>query len=203
MIRIAIAEDHQALIDGIKLALQYHNTIEIVGEANDGEELLEIVKLKKPSIVVTDIRMPKCDGIKATRLIAAQHPYTKVIAFSMFDQQEAIAQMKAAGASGYVLKNSSLDKLVLAITTVAEGHTFFDDEITTKDTLTEEVIVLSKREKQILQLIGEGKTSQEIADQLFIGKSTVDTHRKNILKKINVHGKTDLIRYAVERKYDF
>lgn len=203
MIRIVIAEDHQALIDGIKLMIEFESDIEVVGEANDGEELIEIVKRKRPDIVLTDVRMPKCDGISATKSIMQNFPETKVIGFSMFEQTEAISQMQTAGAKGYILKNSSLKKVLEAIRTVAKGGVYFDDAITTHDSLTKEEIILSKREKEILQLIGEGKTSQEIADTLFIGKTTVDTHRKNIIKKMNIHGKTDLIRFAVERKYDF
>ncbi|MBN8641757.1 MAG: response regulator transcription factor [Flavobacteriales bacterium] len=203
MITIVIAEDHQALIDGIKLSLDYEDDISVVGEANDGELLIDMVRKKQPQVVITDIRMPKCDGISATKTIKKEFPHIKVIAFSMFDQNEAVNQMKLAGANGYIMKNSPLKKLVEAIRKVAKGETFFDDAITTLDTTSKEEIILSSREKEILRLIGEGKTSQEIADQLFIGKSTVDTHRKNILKKMNIHGKTDLIRFAVERKYDF
>jgi len=203
MIRIAIAEDHQALLDGIKLMLEFETDIEVVGEANDGEELLEIVKLKQPDLVLTDIRMPKCDGLCATKAIMALYPNTRIIGFSMFEQYEAVQQMKAAGAKGYILKNSSLKKVLEAIRTVASGKTYFDNDIITHDSITKEEIILSNREKEILQLIGEGKTSNEIASSLFISKTTVDSHRKNIMKKINIHGKTDLIRFAVERKYDF
>jgi two-component system, NarL family, response regulator NreC len=203
MITIVIAEDHQSLIDGIKLSLEYEDDIAVIGEANDGELLVDLVRKKQPQMVITDIRMPKCDGISATKIIKKEFPHIKVIAFSMFDQSEAIAQMKLAGANGYIMKNSPLKKLVEAIRLVAKGGTFYDDAITSFDTTSKEEILLSAREKEILRLIGEGKTSQEIADQLFIGKSTVDTHRKNILKKMNIHGKTDLIRFAVERKYDF
>ncbi|WP_321538569.1 response regulator [Flavobacterium piscinae] len=110
MIRIVIAEDHQALIDGIKLMIEYEPDIEVVGEANDGEELIEIVRKKRPDIVLTDIRMPKCDGICATKSIMQLYPNTKVIGFSMFEQTEAINQMQIAGAKGYILKNSSLKK---------------------------------------------------------------------------------------------
>jgi two-component system response regulator NreC len=203
MITIALAEDHQALIDGIKLFLKYEADIEVVGEANDGEALIELVRNKRPQVVITDIRMPKCDGISATRTIKKEFPNTKVIAFSMFDQDEAINQMKAAGASGYILKNSPLKKMLEAIRMVAHNEPFFDDAITIHDTSTKEIILLSAREKEILRFIGEGKSSIEIAEMLFISKTTVDTHRKNILKKINIHGKTDLLRYAIERKYDF
>ncbi|MBN9282867.1 MULTISPECIES: response regulator transcription factor [Flavobacterium] len=203
MIRVVIAEDHQSLIDGIKLSLEYEEDISVVGEANDGEVLIALVRAKRPDIVITDIRMPKCDGICATKTIKKEFPDIKVIAFSMFDQSEAVTQMKLAGASGYIMKNSSLKKLVEAIREVAKNNLFFDDAIMSKDTVTKEDIILSSREKEILRLIGEGKTSQEIADLLFIGKSTVDTHRKNILKKMSIQGKTDLIRFAVERKYDF
>jgi len=203
MITIIISEDHQSLIDGIKLSLEFESDIVVVGEANDGEELIQLVRKKRPQIVITDIRMPKCDGICATKIIKKEFPEIKVIAFSMFDQSEAIQQMKEAGASGYIMKNSPLKKLIEAIRAVVSNETFFDDAITAKDELTKENILLSTREKEILKLIGEGKTSNEIADVLFISKSTVDTHRKNILKKMNLYGKTDLIRFAVERKYDF
>ncbi len=203
MITIIISEDHQSLIDGIKLSLEFESDIVVVGEANDGEELIQLVRKKRPQIVITDIRMPKCDGICATKIIKKEFPEIKVIAFSMFDQSEAIQQMKEAGASGYIMKNSPLKKLIEAIRAVVSNETFFDDAITAKDELTKENILLSTREKEILRLIGEGKTSNEIADVLFISKSTVDTHRKNILKKMNLYGKTDLIRFAVERKYDF
>lgn len=203
MITLVIAEDHQALIDGIRSFLEYEDDISVVGEANDGELLIDLVRKKEPQVVLTDIRMPKCDGISATKIIRKEFPNTKVIAFSMFDQEEAIHQMKEAGASGYIMKNSSLKKVLDAIRIVAKNGTYFDDTIQTNDTISKEEIILSSREKEILKLIGEGKTSQEIADSLFIGKSTVDTHRKNIIKKINIQGKTDLIRFAVERKYDF
>ena len=133
MITLAIAEDHQALIDGMKLLFKDELDIMIVGEANDGEALIELVKNKRPSIVITDIRMPKCDGIMATKIIKEKYPLTKVIAFSMFDQDEAIEQMRIAGASGYIMKNSSLQTLLEAIRSVAQNEPFFDNAITAKD----------------------------------------------------------------------
>lgn len=203
MIRIVIAEDHQSLIDGIKLFLEYEEDIEVVGEANDGERLLEVARIKKPDIVLTDIRMPRMDGITATKQIKKDLPHCKVIAFSMFEQDEAVAQMAAAGASGYIMKNSSLKVVLNAIRAVMKGETYFDASLKKNTEKDKAGAVLSKREKEIVKLIGQGKTSQEIADALFIGKTTVDTHRKNILKKLNLQGKSELLRYAVEKKYEF
>lgn len=204
MIRLVIAEDHQSLIDGIKIFLEYEDDIQVVGEANDGERLLEIVRAKKPDIVLTDIRMPKMDGITAARQIKKEFPQCKVIAFSMFEQEEAIAQMADAGAQGYIMKNSSLKIVLAALRAVMKGETYFDNAIKPSTPKGDEGdIPLSKREKEILTLVGQGKTSQEIADMLFIGKTTVDTHRKNILKKLSLHGKSELLRYSMERKYDF
>lgn len=204
MITIAIAEDHQSLIDGIKIFLEYEDDIKVVGEANDGERLLEIVRAKKPDVVLTDIRMPKMDGITAARQIKKEFPACKVIAFSMFEQEEAMTQMQEAGASGYIMKNASLKVVLAAIRSVMAGETFFDASLQKKESRkSDNDIPLSRREMEIVKLIGEGKTSQEIADLLFIGKTTVDTHRKNILKKLSLQGKSELLRYSMERKYDF
>ncbi len=204
MITVAIAEDHQALIDGMKSYLEYEDDIKIVGHANDGKALLEIVQKKAPNIVLCDIRMPKMDGIAAARIIKKEHPQTKIVAFTMFDQEEAVRQMLAAGAVGYILKNSSLQVVLEAIRKVAEGHTYYDKKIhlpSTERNISKSI--LSSREKEVLGLIARGKTSHEIADQLFIGKSTVDTHRKNMIRKLGLSGGGELLRYAVEKKYDF
>jgi two-component system, NarL family, response regulator NreC len=203
MINVVLAEDHQSLIDGIKVFLEYEEDICVVGEANDGEKLVEIACLKRPHIVLTDIRMPKMDGIAAAKLIKKQVPGCKIIAFTMFDQDDAVSQMQAAGASGYIMKNSSLKTVVTAIRAVAKGGEYFDANIKPLQKLAQDDMPLSKRELEIVRLVGEGKTSQEIADILYIGKTTVDTHRKNILRKLNLQGKTELLRYSVEKKYDF
>ena len=204
MITVVIAEDHQALIDGIQSYLEYEDDIRIVGQANDGEALLEIVERKSPKLVLCDIRMPKMDGITATKIIKKKYPETKVLAFTMFDQEDAVRQMLAAGAVGYILKNSSLQIVLEAIRAVAEGKTYYDKKIhlpsAEKNTSKS---VLSSREREILGLIGRGRTSHEIADQLFIGKSTVDTHRKNMIRKLGLSGAGELLRYALEKKYDF
>lgn len=204
MITVAIAEDHQALIDGIQSYLEYEDDIKIVGHANDGEKLLEMVQKRPPNIVLCDIRMPKIDGIAATRIIQKNYRQTRVIAFTMFDQEEAVRQMLDAGAVGYILKNSSLKVVLEAIRTVADGKTYFDKKIHLSSAeKNKSKSVLSSREKEILGLISRGKTSHEIADQLFIGKSTVDTHRKNMIRKLGLSGAGELLRYALEKKYDF
>ncbi|HET8838649.1 MAG TPA: response regulator transcription factor [Flavobacteriaceae bacterium] len=207
MITIAIAEDHQSLIDGINLLLKYEENIQIVGMANNGEDLLEIVRKKKPDVVLTDIRMPKIDGITVAKIIKKEFPETKIIAFSMFDQEEAILQMVNAGASGYILKNSALEDVKTAIEMVAKGEKYFDPGIDISifqgDENTAGKSILTKSEKEILRLIGQGKSSSEIADIRFTSISTVEKHRKNMMFKIGLHGKGELLRYAIEKKYDF
>ncbi|WP_378177177.1 response regulator [Aquimarina sp. SS2-1] len=208
MITVAIAEDHQSLIDGIHLLLKYEEEISIVGMANDGEELLEIVRRKQPKVVLMDIRMPKIDGIAATKIIKKELPHTKIIAFSMFDQEDAVRQMVTAGAVGYLLKNSPLEEVLTAIHEVMKGNTYYDATIDpsffSEDTEQKtKKTVLSKSEREILTLIGQGKTSSEIATIRFNSVSTVETHRKNIIRKLGLHGKGELLRYAIEKKYDF
>lgn len=204
MITLAIAEDHQALIDGISSYIEYEDDINLVGYANDGEALLDLIHKKRPEVILCDIRMPKIDGIEVTKRILNAYPQVKVVAFSMFDQEEAINQMLEAGAVGYILKSSSLQIVLEAIRSVANGNTYFDKKIHLPVAeKNKSKSVLSSREKEILSLIGRGKTSHEIAEDLFIGKSTVDTHRKNMIRKLGLSGPGELLRYAVEKKYDF
>ena len=204
MITVAIAEDHQALIDGIVSYLKYEDDINIIGHANNGEELLKLVRLKQPKVVLCDIRMPKLDGIEATKIILKELPHTKIVAFTMFDQDDAVQQMLAAGAHGYILKNSSLKVVLEAIRAVSDNKTYYDKKIHLPDAEKNSTkSVLSAREREILQLIAKGNTSHQIADELFIGKSTVDTHRKNMIRKLGLSGAGELLRYAVEKKYEF
>lgn len=207
MIRIVIAEDHQSLIDGIKLLFQFDDNFSIVGMANDGEELVEVVRKKKPDVILTDIRMPKIDGIAATRIIKKEFPKIKVLAFTMFDQKDALKQMMEAGASGYILKNSGLNDVKDAIEKVANGEAYFDHDldlsVLEEDSVQQRKSLLSKSETEILYLIAEGKTSNEIANLRFCSVSTVETHRKNMMRKIGLTGKGELLRYALDRKYEF
>ncbi len=205
MIRLALAEDHNSLIDGIKLFLQNENDIQLVGFANNGQELCDLFRRKIPDVIITDIRMPVMDGIAATKAILEIDPRAKVIAFTMFDQDEAIRQMLEAGARGYILKNSSLRDLMDAIRIVYKGNTDYDSGIVIPDiTATQKRKgPLSRRQIEILKLVALGKTNQEIADQLFIGKTTVETHRKNMIRILNLKGAGELLRYALESKYNF
>lgn len=205
MIRLAIAEDHNALIDGVKLFLEYEEDIQLVGSTNNGQDLCNLVRKKHPNVVITDIRMPIMDGVTATRQILEEYPETKIIAFTMFDQDEAVLQMLEAGAKGYLLKNASLKELLLAIRTVSEGKTYYDSSITLPihPTAQKTVGPLSKRQLEILKLVALGKTNQEIADTLFIGKTTVETHRKNMIRILNLKGAGELLRYALDSKYRY
>ncbi len=204
MIRLAIAEDHQSLIDGIILLLKHEEDISIVGAVNNGEALLDLVRLKQPNVIITDIRMPKMDGITATKHIKKEFPHTKIIAFTMFDQPEAIAKMLEAGASGYLLKNSSLNDVLEAIKTVHSGKNYYDANINVNNQKNKKKKgLLTKRQIEILELVAQGKTSREISEQLFIGIHTVDTHRKNMIRILGLKGKGELMRYALEKKYKF
>lgn len=213
MITIAIAEDHQMLIDGVKSFFEYDEDINIIGTVNNGQELVKLVSLKQPKLVITDIRMPIMDGIQATKEIKTKFPHIKVLAMTMFDQPDAIKQMLDAGATGYILKNSGIKMLSEAIQTVAKGETFFDKNVALNfmnDYVQDSVkigksdkVVLSNREKEILHLIANGKTSKEISEELFIAKTTVDTHRKNMIRKLDLNSGNELIKYAIEKKYEF
>ncbi len=204
MITIVLAEDHNALIDGIKLYVEYIEDIAFLGYANNGKDLLDLVERKHPNVVITDIRMPIMDGIEATRIITKKYPTIKVIAFTMFDQDEAVHEMVQAGAKGYILKNSSLIELVNAIRLVANGEEYYDASITVNTTAkTTKDNPLTRRQIDILKLIALGKTNQEIGEILFIGKTTVETHRKNMIQALNLHGAGELLRYALEKKYEF
>ncbi|WP_201288783.1 response regulator [Polaribacter septentrionalilitoris] len=213
MITIVMAEDHQMLIDGVKSFFEYDENINIIGAVNNGEELVKLVSLKQPKLVITDIRMPIMDGIQATRIIKKKLPHINVLAMTMFDQPDAIKQMLDAGATGYILKNSGIKMLSKAIITVAKGETFFDPNVAFNfmnnyidDNVTigkSEKVILSNREKEILNLIAEGKTSKDIADTLFIAKTTVDTHRKNMIRKLELSSGNELVKYAIDKKYQF
>tara|TARA_B100000929_G_C15480737_1_gene411118 strand:- start:681 stop:1298 length:618 start_codon:yes stop_codon:yes gene_type:complete len=205
MIRVVVAEDHLAVADGILAYFKYHDSISIIGHAKNGEDLVKLVEKNIPDVVLTDVKMPVMDGIEAAKLIKAKFDRIGIIAFSMFDQDEAVDLMLQAGATGYLLKNSPLSEMEKAILKVSEGNLYYDPNLSlaTENTPNENTGILTKRQIEILKLVGKGKTNQQIADTLFIGKTTVETHRKNMIRKLGLHGPGELLRYALQRKYDF
>lgn len=205
MIKAVIADDHQMFIDGIRSILENVRDIEIEAEAKDGLELIKAVEKVSPDIVLTDIRMPGMDGIAATRYLTENFSNIPVLALSMFDQQEDVIDMLKAGASGYIIKKAGKEELVRAIKKLVNHGHYYSPSISGKvdkwlenPEFRESPSPLTKRERQILQLIAEGKTSQQIAKSLKISKYTVDTHRKNIHKKLDIKSNTGLVKYVME-----
>lgn len=205
MINVAIADDHQMFIDGLRSILDKVSDISIVAEAKDGLELIKAVEKENPDIVLTDIRMPGMDGIAAVKYLSENYSNIPVLALSMFDQEEEVIDMLKAGAAGYIIKKAGKDELVTAIRKLVNRGHYYSASISAKvnkwlenpETI-EEATPLTKRERQILKLIADGKTSQQISKSLNISKFTVDTHRKNIHKKLDIKTNTGLVKYVME-----
>ncbi|NND33462.1 MAG: response regulator transcription factor [Saprospiraceae bacterium] len=202
-IRIVIADDHQLFIDGIKSILSKEIGISIVGEVNNGLELLQMMqKIPLPDLILTDIRMPKMDGIAATKALIKLHPNLLVLALSMYDQPSDVIEMLNAGARGYLIKNASKSEMIKAIYSMYQSKEYFSPELEQvikayKSEANQSRIPLTRREKEILALIGKGRTSLQIGQELNISKLTVDTHRKNMMKKLKLNSAAGLIRYAL------
>ena len=203
-IDIVIADDHQLFIDGIKSILSEEIGISIIGEANNGLELIQLIENGiKPHIILTDIRMPILDGITATRMLSKSHPKIHILALSMYDQSIDVIEMLEAGAKGYVTKNVERKELVLAIHTLIRGEYYFSKNLP-KDIKAwferennPKEKNLTRREKEILLLLAKGRTSTEMATELKISKYTIDTHRKNIHKKLGIKSNTGLVNYVL------
>lgn len=211
MINILIADDHQLLIDGIKSALGGTPDISIVAEANNGYQVLEKLDAGVAvDIVLMDINMPKLDGLNATKMVHKRHPHVKVIALSQYDEKRFVKQMVKNGASGYLLKDSSRDVLEKAIRAVHCGENYFADglsirlisqELKMEDETNALFPKLTERELEILRLIGNELSSQEIADKLFISFHTVESHRANLMNKAGVKNTAGLVRWATENDF--
>ncbi|GAK99966.1 response regulator transcription factor [Nonlabens ulvanivorans] len=203
MIFITIAEDHISLSDGLKVFLEQDSNIEVIGNAPNGKEMLEMLKFVKPQVVLTDINMPIMNGVELCTTIKSLNKNIKVIALSMYDNPGAIKEMIDAGADGYVLKISPLTELKKAIETVASGKNYFDQAIdleeVNKKEQNDDVQPLSRSETEILKLIALGKTSAEIAEERQTAVSTVVKHRKNMIHKLQLEGKNELYKYALQR----
>ncbi|WP_299364981.1 response regulator transcription factor [Winogradskyella sp.] len=205
-IKVIIADDHQLFIDGLNSILAKALEIETIGEANNGVEVLKLLENGlSPNIILTDIRMPVLDGVSLTKTITKDYPNIKVLALSMFDQIPDVIEMLDAGAKGYVTKNVEKTELISAIHTLMKGDYFFSDTIPKEienwfrqEKIASTASYLTKREKEILQLIVKGRTSLEMANQLNLSKYTIDTHRKNIHKKLGIKSNTGLVNYALK-----
>lgn len=209
MIKIIIADDHQMFIDGIKSLLKLDKKMTIVGEANNGQEVLEILLKTKTDIILMDVNMLVMDGIEATKQVRQKYPDVKILMLTMFNTRDYIEKVLRAGAHGYILKNTGKEELHEAIETVMRGESYFSKEVTErimeglqKKKVAENnpmMVELTEREKDVLKLIAEELTTQEIADKLFISHHTVETHRKNLISKLNVRNTAGLVKYAVHQ----
>lgn len=206
-IKIALADDHQLFRNGLKILLGAYDMFEVVAEASNGAELLKILEASPADIVLMDISMPEMDGAEATSQLTRRAPDTKVIALSMYGEEEYYYRMVDAGAKGFILKDSDISDVHDAIIAVHKGGNYFSQELLyhvikrIKNREQEEKSSsLSKREKEILLKICEGLSNHEIADTLFISKRTVDKHRANLLAKTGSKNTASLILYAIKNR---
>ncbi len=209
-LRILLADDHTIVRKGLRKILEAHADWVVAGEAGDGREAVRLAQEIKPDIVVLDIAMALLNGIEATRQIIRRLPNMKVVILSMHAQEAYVVQALRAGAKAYLLKDSADDDLVHAISAVAEGKSFFSPAVAgvmlndyvrrlAEKGITDRYDALSEREREVFQLIVEGRTNKEIADLLFVSASTVETHRAHIMEKLDLHSATELVLYAVRK----
>jgi len=207
MIRTLIADDHQMFIDGVKSILGESKDILVVGEAKNGAEVLAFCEHQMVDIVIMDISMPVMDGIEATKQLLKKNPLIKVLGLSMHNDRNFIADMLKTGAHGYILKNTGKNDLITAIHAIQAGETFLGEEVKKtllnsfiKKTKTEQIEKLSGREQEVLESIASGLTTHEIAEQLYISKNTVESHRKNLLYKLKAKNTAELVNNAYKQK---
>lgn len=209
-IRVVLADDHRMLREGLRALLERQDDIEVVGEAADGREAVRLASQLRPDVVVMDVSMPLLNGIEATRQIRRDCPTTRVLTLTVHESQDYVAQLLAAGASGYIIKRAGGDELVSAVRAVHRGEAFLHPSIA-KVVIQDYVQrlqagrglsaqeVLTEREREVLQLIAEGYTNREIADLLHLSIKTVQNHRSNIMRKLDLHDRGELIKYAIQQ----
>jgi two-component system response regulator NreC len=209
-IKLILADDHAVVRSGLRMLLEAQPDIEIVAEAESGHEAVQQVESLRPNVVLMDIQMPGLSGIEATKEIKRVAPDTAVIALTMHEDDQYFFEMINAGASGYVPKRAAPDELLIAIRTVARGEVFLYPSLATR--LVQDYLRrgedpeqgqvydnLTPREREVLVHIAEGQSNAEIAQELVISVKTVDRHRENIMRKLNMHSRIDLVKYAIKR----
>ena len=210
-IRVLLADDHGVVRKGLRFVLESEPDIEVVGEASDGRQAIERAQEDKPNVVVMAIAMPRLNGIDATAQIMKHEPRTGIVILSMYSDEEYLLRALTAGAKGYLLKDTAESELVTAVRMVAAGKPFFSPDIS--KTLLEDYLrqlrqrglndsyeLLSDREKEVLQLLAEGKTNKEVATVLNLSPYTVETHRTHLMQKLNLHNTAEIVLYAVRKK---
>ena len=208
MTRVLLVDDHTLFREGVRALLSTASDIEVVGEAADGKEAIELAEKLSPEIIVMDLVMPGMDGMQAAQHLHDHYPNIKILILSMYDDDEYVCKILKSGASGYVLKRAASDDLLRAIREVENGGSALHPTVAAK--LIKDYVrrtkatdhknsgsVLTARESEVLKLIAEGRTNQQIAEALGLGRKTVDTHRTNIMRKLDLHDVTGLVKYAL------
>lgn len=206
-IRILLADDHQIMREGLKALLEKHSSMEVIAEAENGIQTLEIARREKPDVIIMDIAMPDINGIEATRQLKSEMKDIKIVALSMHSDRRFVTETLKAGASAYVLKQSAFEDLEKAIKTVMVNRTFLSADIL--ETVVGDYVSqltkseyeayrqLSNRERQVLQLLAEGNSTKEIAYKLHVSVKTIESHRQNIMTKLSIHNLAGLTKFAV------
>ncbi len=212
MIKIILADDHKIVRDGIRAQLSNESNYQIIAEASDGQEVLELLKTKDADLVIMDINMKGMDGISCTKELTKLYSSVKVLALTMLGENQYIKQMLQAGAAGYLLKNCEEDELKKAINSIHSGENYYSSDVTriimnnlrkqpTKPKRNTTIqIPLTSREKQVLRLIMKEYSNKEISDELFIGLRTVDSHKRNLLEKTGARNVAGLVLYAIDQQ---
>jgi DNA-binding NarL/FixJ family response regulator len=204
-IRIVLADDHSVVRQGFRRILEAQADMEIVGEASNGREAVETATKLSPDVVVMDVAMPELNGIEATRRMGEAAPRTRVLALSMHKDSVYVREILRAGARGYLLKDAVDEDLIAAVRAVARGEGYLSpgvaDAVLTdyRQHVTDPIDLLTSREREVLQLIAEGKTNKEIATTLNLSVYTVDAHRGRIMEKLNLHSTGELVRFAIRK----
>jgi two-component system response regulator NreC len=206
-IKVLLADDHKIVRDGLRALLEKQEGMEVVAEADNGRTTVRLARELRPDVVIIDIGMPDLNGIDATRQIMAEVPGIKVVALSMHSDKRFVAQMFKAGASAYLLKDCAFEELVRGVKAVVSGLTYLSPQIAgpvmddyvrrLSTTDSSGFSVLTTREREVLQLLAEGKTTRQIAGELHVSTKTIETHRQQIMNKLNVSSVADLIKYAI------